>query len=514
MTTTTANAAGQKQPVGTAPSEKVRLAEQVRVAVLFEGRQHDLTLPAGSPVAAVVDSLVRVLAERDSGEEGLRSADANRMVSPGLVRMTLINGQPLDRTQSLHQQGVRDGELLVLEIIDAEVEFTPIFESPSSAVAVLNKARHAVVTAATARLVAGVILTVAVAALTGLLVLAWWRSLQDGSDWNLVPGLSAAVIGVVLLGAGSLVWWRFQDVVSARALWLSGALIALPAAAVMVTPGDPGPWHVLFAVAVATVVSALLWKLTPAPRGLLAAVVIVGSVVAVLAVIYSLTGVSLQNLSVAVLAINLFVLTGAPKLAARMAGIPVPPFPTVTGKDTFEDANAIAAEALVAAEHQGTPSIAELRRAAAAANVYLTALLAATAVFFVAGSIWVVVPGQGRWWLATVYIGILAAILVMRGRAFASRSQAIIVVSAGLAMVLVTAFNYALNTSGTVTVYVAAAVVGGLAVAGMVAAAVVPAKVFSPVFRKVIEWVEYLLIVVIPPIAVWLLNLIYLARHM
>jgi hypothetical protein len=65
-----------------------------------------------------------------------------------------------------------------------------------------------------------------------------------------------------------------------------------------------------------------------------------------------------------------------------------------------------------------------------------------------------------------------------------------------------------------VAAYAAAAVIVALGVAGMGAAAVVPAKVFSPVFRKVVEWVEYLLIVAVPPIAVWLLNLLALARNM
>lgn len=85
----------------------------------------------------------------------------------------------------------------------------------------------------------------------------------------------------------------------------------------------------------------------------------------------------------------------------------------------------------------------QLRRSAEAANIYLTALLVTVGVFFVGGSIWVVIPGQGRWWLATVYIGVLAAVLVMRGRAFASREQSIIVVATGLLMVLITAANYA-----------------------------------------------------------------------
>lgn len=127
---------------GAVPARQVRLAEQVNVAVLFAGRQHDVTLPASSSVAAVVDSLVRRLQTADDGgEEGLRSPDENGMVSPGLVNLTHIDGRPLNRTQTLAQQGVVDGDLLVLEVIDADVEFTPVIESPSSAVGVLNKSR-------------------------------------------------------------------------------------------------------------------------------------------------------------------------------------------------------------------------------------------------------------------------------------------------------------------------------------------------------------------------------------
>jgi len=113
MAMTTATERGTQ---GAVPARQVRLAEQVNVAVLFDGRQHDVTLPASSPVAAVVDALVRRLqTDDDSGEEGLRSPDENGMVSPGLVNLTHIDGRPLNRTQTLGQQGVVDGDLLVLE---------------------------------------------------------------------------------------------------------------------------------------------------------------------------------------------------------------------------------------------------------------------------------------------------------------------------------------------------------------------------------------------------------------
>lgn len=503
----------EELPQGVAPAHQVRLAEQVRVAVLFEARQHDVTLPASASVAAVVDSLVRVLQERDDDDDGMRRPDPKGLLSPGLATLTLINGRPLDRNQTLAQQGVFDGDLLVMEVSDAEIEFTPVIESPASAVAVLNKARRSVVTEHTAAVMAGVVASISVAVVTALLALAWWRNLQDGQDWNLVPALSAVGLGLALLLSGSLVWWRQHNRVNATAMWMPGALIACPAAAVMAAPGAPGAWHLMFSAVVAAVLAAVLWRVAPVPRGVVATVTIVGAGVAVLALIHAWLGVTLQNLAVAVLVVSLFVLTGAPKLAARMAGIPVPPFPTVTGKDTFEDADVIAKEALMAAEHQGTPSIEELRRGAEDSGVYLTALLASVSVFFVGATIWALNPGQGRWWLATVYLGVLATILILRGRAFAERGQAIIVVSTGLSMVMITAVKYALAGEGTTIVYLAAASVLALGVAAMVAVAVVPTRVFSPGFRKVIEWMEYLLIVSVPPLAIWLLNLIYLARN-
>lgn len=69
---------------GAVPARQVRLAEQVNVAVLFAGRQHDVTLPASSSVAAVVDSLVRRLQTADDGgEEGCAAPTRTAWSAPG-----------------------------------------------------------------------------------------------------------------------------------------------------------------------------------------------------------------------------------------------------------------------------------------------------------------------------------------------------------------------------------------------------------------------------------------------
>ena len=509
MTTTASNTTSQG---GVRPAAQVRLAEQVRLAVLFRGTQTDVTVPAGSPVAAVVAALIDVLQTREGdGEEGVRTPDDDGMVSAGRVTLTFIDGRPLDRTQSLAQQGVSDGDLLVLEVADTDIEFTPIIEAPSTAVAVLGARRFTAVTEQTARVFAAIALAGMTLLTTGLLALVWWRGVQADAGWNVAPAVITAVLGLVLLGSGGLVWWRRADAVMANALWLSGAAI-LPAAAMMAVPGHPGEWHALFGAATALTVAAVLWRLAAGPRGVLAWVTMTTGAALAMSLLYVL-GIALFYVWVVALAVALWTMVNSATFAGWMARIPVPPFPTVTGKDAFTDADHMAHEALIAAEHSGTPSVAELTRGADAANTYLTAMLASTAVFFIGGAVGVGWPGRERWWLATLYVLIIAAILVFRGRAFAYRVQAIIVVATGLVMLAVTVSKYALAWDSAAVGYWTAGITMAFGVLALVIAAAVPARVFSPVFRKLVEWFEYVLIVLVPPIAVWLCNLFYLARN-
>ena len=221
----------------------------------------------------------------------------------------------------------------------------------------------------------------------------------------------------------------------------------------------------------------------------------------------------LGYLWVGVLAAALVVLTHAQSFAGRMAGIPLPPFPTVTGKVLFDDADDIAAEALAAAEHSGTPSLAALMEGAAAANTYLTALVASASVMSVSAAIAMITPGRGRWWLQILFVAALGALLVLRGRAFTDRAQAVLVVATGLLMPTAAAVKYALAEHNTVLSLAVAAGVLAVGAVALVVATVVPAHVFSPIFRKAVEWVEYALVVAVLPMALWLCNVYTFARN-
>lgn len=488
---------------------RVRLAEQVHVAVIFAGRQHDLTLPATVPVATVVTSILHTI--RDPEDSLLEPDDAGR-INPGTMVLRRVNGQPLQREETLQKQNVIDGDLLHLQVGDAEVLLTPIVENASSAIAqILAERRQQVDETITIRFAAvttavGVVLTV------GLLLNAWRINLARGHDVNIGLAAGGAVMTAALLGIATVAWWRHRQMSVATSLWLS-ALVTAPAAAVIGTPGPPQAWHAVFGFATVTVLAAALWAWTPAPRGVLAWVSITGGACALMSVLRAI-GVQWTYLWVAAMAVALLVLKVSESLAGRMARLPMPEFPTVTGKNVFDPADDIAAQALEAAATTGTPSMAQLTRSAIASNTYLTVVVASTAVFFIGGAIGTITPGQGRWWLSTVYVLMLATILVLAARAFADRAQAMIMVATGLIMMAAVGVTYAkahaMDPWWSVTMAGAVLALGSSA---LVIAAVVPKHVFSPLFRKLVEWLEYALIALIPPLCWWLLNWYYLARN-
>jgi type VII secretion integral membrane protein EccD len=494
---------------GVRRSDRTRLSEQVRVAVLFDGRQTDLTLPATSSVASVVDAMLRVLLEPG---ESIRSADDEGMISAGTVVLARINGEPLDRAQTLAQQQVTDGDLLILEVADATVGITPVIENASSAIARANAERFSAVTDQTAVRFAAIAAGLIAVLAGGLGVNAWLINLAEGRTWDVWPAVALAGFTAVLLVSAMLIWVRRREmVVVATALWLA-AIVTGSAAAAAAAPSHPGAWHVAFAAATAAVIAAALWKLTPVTPTVLAWITLSASGVCGCAVVHAL-GVSMTYVATGAVVVAVFVLKSAETLAARMAAIPMPPFPTATGKLVFDDADDIAADALVAAETDGTPSVAELTRAAAAANGYLGAIVAATAPFFVWGAACVVTPGQGRWWLATVFVAVVAAVLVFRGRAFADPVPAVVVVATALTMMAAVSIKYAVVVHNP---WLSIALAGGVALVGLAAlmiAAIVPRRSFSPVFRKAVEWIEYLLTVLVVPFALWLLNIFALARN-
>ena len=142
-----------ERATGVRASARVRLREQVRVAVLFDGRQTDMALPATETVATLAADVLRELLEPG---ETMRAPDSRDMITPGKVVLKRVGGTSLNRGQSLTDQGVKDGDLLILDVDDAEASFTPVIENASSAIAQFNAQRFTSVTPQTAVAFSGV----------------------------------------------------------------------------------------------------------------------------------------------------------------------------------------------------------------------------------------------------------------------------------------------------------------------------------------------------------------------
>ncbi|MEO6792430.1 MAG: EsaB/YukD family protein, partial [Mycobacterium sp.] len=98
-----------------------------RVAVHADTVHADLALPAGVPVAALIPSVVDLMALRD-GPATLRPY---RLGQPGRA--------PLDGSKTLAQQGIRDGTMLTLSRVE-RMTAEPRFDDPAEQVAATVRA--------------------------------------------------------------------------------------------------------------------------------------------------------------------------------------------------------------------------------------------------------------------------------------------------------------------------------------------------------------------------------------
>jgi type VII secretion integral membrane protein EccD len=174
-----------------------------------------------------------------------------------------------------------------------------------------------------------------------------------------------------------------------------------------------------------------------------------------------------------------------PMLSYRLARLPLPAIPT--GPDDLRsDVESV----------DGVRILAQSERAGA----YLTALVAAVALVVAGGTVVLVLDGG---WSGLVLAAVLALVLLLRSRPFLGRAQRLSLLVGGCVAL------GAVATAG----FAAAGVVGrlGLVLGGLVLAAVlslgyglgVAGKRLSPVWGRLLDIADILLIVAVVPLAAW-----------
>ena len=487
----------------------VAVPPSCRVSILAgESHQIDLVLPSAAPLNTLIDPTVIAI------NKVLRGRGAAELPPAPYEFARAAGMSALASDVSLAGHNIVDGDVLALIPAGTAERYGPVVENVSTALAQYASEHFVRVSAQTALAVAAVIIGGAL----GVASLLLWRLRWAHESALLVPILFAAatvcLVATVAIGARL----GAGRVVTDGAAW--AALFTAGLAAATVPPGDSAGAPHAFLTAITVLAGTwLIVRFTGRYWSAAAAIVTAGFGAAAVALVRMYLDVPGPRIAVAVLVAALVAVSAAPAVALRMANVPRQTFGSITGRDIFARARG-QPEDTVSPVEDGPPSDVTLtgEQVAAAArksNTVLTGVLLGVAAVAVPAAWFAVTPDGEREWAQLVVLGAVAAILILRARAFRDRRHAIILVGAAVTALIGAAAKYGLHAppTDTAATLLAAGVALGIAMLGLVAATVVPPRVFSPPVRKVVEYTEYILLALVIPFAAWALGLLQYIRY-
>jgi type VII secretion integral membrane protein EccD len=479
------------------------------VGIIAEGVQIGVLLDANAPVSVMVDPLLKVINSR-LRELGLATLEAKQR---GRWALCLVDGTPLRLTQSLTEQDIYDGDRLWLRFVEDTEHRSQVIEHISTAVSVNLSKRFAAINPVVAIQVGAAMVAAGVLLASGLL--GWFRVRHD--SW--LPSIYAAVIAVLVLTVALMILVRAKTDPNRRAgdiLLLSG-LVPLAVAAAAAPPGPVGSPHAVMGFAVAGVATLLVMRFTGRRLATTTAVVTICAA----ATAASLARMALDTGAVTLMSCVLLACVigyqSAPALSRWLSGIRLPVFPSATSRWVFEARPDLPTTVVVSGGGrptlQGPASVQEVVLRAERARAFLTGLLVGLGVLVVVCLTGLSNPHTDQRWLPLLLAAVTAGFLMLRGRSYVDRWQAIILAVTSVLVVAAIVVRYVLVLSSPLSLSVGVGVMVLLPAAGLTAAAVVPNTIYSPLFRKLVEWVEYLCLMPIFPLALWLMNVYAAIRY-
>ncbi|WP_239476806.1 type VII secretion integral membrane protein EccD [Nocardia arizonensis] len=476
--------------------------ELCRVSVIGGDTQLDIGLPATVPIASFIGDLVTLIRSRDprvpDGEEESAPVRAQHWT------LARLGQDPLAPNRTLTEAEVYDGELLLLSPVSRK-ESPALFDDVIDAVSRLTAGEFRSWTGSAARWTGLVTALVAVLATLGLLA----ASRADGDP--LAPAFALLGVGVLALTAAGIAARKYADELTAR--WLSlDALALLFGGGALLVPGPLGASHALLGSVTVLVAGVLGQRIIGTGAGLFAAAVPLSVVAAVSSAVYLLWHPGLPKLFSGVLIAGFVLMSSIARMAAVVARLPIPPVPTAGGaidpadheqRPTIEGIGAVGAIAL--------PSAAGLGERARIANQIQTGLVVACATTVGIGAFGAADP-FGPLHSGGVALALIAAIvLCLRGRSFADLGQAATMICAGALTALAVLTCLGLGHGTLEFAAVAALLCTAVAVVGF--GVIGPHVEVTPVTRRGIEIFEYLLIIALFPLALWVMDVYSTARN-
>ena len=474
-----------------------------------EGAQIGVLLEANAPVSVMIDPLLKVVNVR-LRELGLPALEAKQR---GKWALCLVDGTPLRATQSLTEQDIYDGDRLWLRFVEDTEHRSQVIEHISTAVSVNLSKRFTSINPVVAIQVGAAM--VAVGVLLGSALLGWFRWRQD--SW--IPAPYAAIIAVLVITTAFMILGRAKTVQDRRAgdilLWSGIAPLVVAAAAA--PPGPVGAPHAVLGFVVAGVAALLIMRFTGRRLVTGTAIVTITLAATIASLLRMALNTGMVTLLTCILLACVFGYQSAPAVSRWLSGIRLPVFPSATSRWVFEARPDLPTTVTVDGGGrptlEGPASIQDVVLRAERARSFLTGLLVGLGVLTVVSLTGLSDPRASQPWLPLLLVAFTAGFLMLRGRSYVDRWQAIILAVTSVLIVASVVVRYALELQSPTAVAVGAGILVLLPAAGLTAAAVVPNTIYSPLFRKLVEWVEYLCLMPIFPLALWLMNVYAAIRY-
>ncbi|MFF0542604.1 type VII secretion integral membrane protein EccD [Nocardia thailandica] len=469
----------------------VRAPDLARVTILAKHTQVDMAIPVDVPVALVIPSVVDMVAQHSRTNDFDNQGERYEPAEWVLAR---IGHPPFSNSLSLGEQGVRDGELLMLESASHTAP-TPLFDDIMYNVAIADADHYRGWTPRSARVTGSVL-----AAVTMLVGCFGLLAAPDALPvW--VSGSLALFIAVLCVVAGTVLSRMYGD--TGAALVLGGC--ALPAAftaGMLFVPDHYGWAHLLLGATLFGATAVLAWRVT----GVGLALFIGSATVAVFTIPAALVGLlsdqPVRAIGAVLAAAGLAGLSLSPRVSMLLAKLPLPPVPAPgTPIDPTEDDPD---------DHRALPTLDVLRAKSERARNYLAGLVTATTLVTVAGALAAVdASAETPYWQGIALALVCSVVLMFRSRTYAGAEQAVVLIAGGAAIVLIMLAGMAIRMEQPLVVFGTALVI---LVAALVIGIIVPNQQATPPMRRAAELIEYGFVAAVLPLVFWVTDLYSLVR--
>lgn len=452
-----------------------------------------MAIPVDVPVALVIPSVVDMVSQHSRSNEFDNSGER---FQPSEWVLARIGQPPFSNSLSLGEQGVRDGELLMLESAE-HVAPTPLFDDIMYNVAIADVDHFRSWSPKVARATGAVIAVLAMlAGCTGLLAAP-----DTMPGW--ITGAVAVLIAILLVVAGTVAARMYAD--TGSALVLNGS--ALPAAftaGMLIVPDHYGWANILLGSVLVGATALLAWRVS----GVGLALFIGAATISVFAIAAGLVGLLTSQPSKAIgavaAALGLGALSLAPRISMMLARLPLPPVPTPgTPIDPTEDDPD---------DHRALPTMDVLQTKSERARMYLTGLVSATVLVTVVGALAATDPrAHNPYWPGIALALVCAVVLAFRSRTYVGAELAVALIAGGAAIALIMMVGAAYALGQPLAIFAAAMV---LLVAALVLGTIVPHQTATPPMRRAVELLEYGFVAAVLPLVFWVAELYTLVRSL